>query len=211
MGIAGGDVATVVIVSQDGAQARCTLCSPDEFGAWMKKTSLSTHLKSKNHLACADEHAQRAARISSINATLARENQRRDQQNPVRLAALDMCNATTNMRQPTQTVSAGEQHMWDEFNMNRDDIRFDAGEDPAAAPVAAQQLWQRQAHEFTTGLWNAHATAEQLGFGSRTGADDLPIEYTLNNLNDDEILADLLASIGKGSLKTSVRAQLADS
>ncbi|EKM48371.1 uncharacterized protein PHACADRAFT_202898 [Phanerochaete carnosa HHB-10118-sp] len=69
---------------------------------------------------------------------------------------------------------------------------FNAGENPDLAAAESQRQLKQNAEAF--GIWNAHSTAQDLGFGNESPGSDPFLELRLGSEDPDELLADLLAS-----------------
>ncbi|EKM48315.1 uncharacterized protein PHACADRAFT_202971 [Phanerochaete carnosa HHB-10118-sp] len=176
--------------SGDGSEVRCVLCSPEEGGPTIRKKSVAAHIKGRSHVEAVEEHERRGAQVAAIAETLNRREQRR--------AEASLALQSINLIQPRQPAlarnasSTAEEEFWADFSQDPHAFTFNAREDPDLAAAESQRQLKQNAEAF--GIWNAHSTAQDLGFGNESPGSDPFLELRLGSEDPDELLADLLAS-----------------
>ncbi|EKM48863.1 uncharacterized protein PHACADRAFT_202302 [Phanerochaete carnosa HHB-10118-sp] len=177
------------VPSEDGSEVRCTLCSPEEGGPTIRKKSMAAHIKGRFHTQAVEERERRETQLATINETLNRREQERAAASAT-LQSIEFVQhkQSTAARNPSGTA----EKFWTDFSRDPQAFTFDAGEDPPSMAAGAQRRLKQDAETF--GLWNAHSTAQDLGFGNENPGSDPFFELRLGSENPDELLADLLAS-----------------
>lgn len=170
---------------------RCILCSPNDDGTYIKKKSIPAHVKSTSHRNAAATHEAQRARLAAINSELQKHESRTTRNRfPVRIRPLDnLPIPELDIHEPA--FGAVEERMRDEFRRDPDAVRFAAGEDPKEASALAERRFRQQVKDF--GLWNARATARDLGFGD--AEEDNPVLY--ENDDEEQLLSDMLNELCK--------------
>lgn len=174
----------VLIPSPDGARFRCSLCVPHEGGTYMLKSSIPGHLKGGSHQKCVDEHARRQARIQNLREQL-EKNSEEARERPASLASLS---APKPLPARAAAMSAAEERMWEDFDIDPYKARLDAGENIEAALIAEERHFLQQLDNFE--LWDAQAASRRLGFGLE---DELPPRE--RERDQDDFLADVLQDL----------------
>ena len=176
---------TVFEVSDDGKKVKCTVCAPfNTLEQWMLRDSHSSHLKSRGHLANAARSpgqtfedrvmaADSAARADAVLQDLVF----------ARLQGVDVCTDASSSK-GFQAPTAGEQEMWQNYDIDGAD--FEIADDPdQVAGVAARRHFENMVENF--GLWNTEADGEGFGPDSSAEADGLGW-----NPEEDELLTEVM-------------------
>lgn len=171
----------VIELSDNSKKVRCNICEPLHAGhdrTWIKKDSLTYHLKSDLHA-----HSVRAQEVRESNQ-IAREQSMREESAMEESMDFVMLSSTINAAVMVTThvprTSLEEKEMWDNHEFSNE--TFDAGIDHTAAAVKERRRLEQEATDFD--LWH--------------GADFLPEEdpndgeLLLDELEQDNILTELL-------------------
>lgn len=174
---------SVIEVSEDGKRVRCMTCGPLRLGqdaSWIKKDSLSYHLKSDLHSRSMIAQQDRQSRQFAGEQSMREESAMEESLDFVVLNSTPTITPATTPTTRVSDKSAEEQAMWHNYGFSEE--IFDAGVNCTAAEMEERKRLEREANDFD--IWHA--------------ADFLPeedphdAELLLDELEQDDILTELL-------------------
>ena len=171
----------------DPNKVRCSLCAPEEGGSLIQRATVSSHLKSRAHRECAEEHARIQAERAVFIEQLRKEEHLRD-------TASVHLNAVHLEQEPlhkNRTIGAAEEHMWESFRLNPELSGFDAGECSEEALLRAEYDAQQQLDDFS--FWDSRTAAQSLGMSTEDGEGGPADEIA----EEEAFLAESLRNAGK--------------
>ncbi len=181
---------SVVQLSADGKKVRCKTCANESVRAedlessWIKKESLTYHLKSNHHTRSVIAQRERELLQSAGEQSIREEIAMEQEMDFITLASTSSINQNT--KKSTQ-VRIGEEakNMWDNFQFLEE--VFDIGTDHNAIAIEERKRLIKQANDFD--IWQA---ADFLPDEDPNGP-----ELILDELEQDDILTELMRNASK--------------
>ena len=156
----------------------------------IQRATVSSHLKSRAHRECAEEHARLQLERAVFMQQLQQEEHFRETAASVHL---DTVHLEQEPIRVNKTISAAEEHMWEAFRLNPDLGSFDAGKCPEAALLHAEHETQQQLDDFS--FWDPRIAAQSLGMNMEDGEGELADEVS----EEEALLAESLRLACKSS------------